>query len=69
MTRSLIGRGAFALVVAGSLGFGVTQAFAEPAAKRPPGCDKFQCIDWCAQSAQKGVCVLGSDGYYFCRCY
>ena len=68
MRKSLIGRGAFALAVAGALGFGASQALAGPAKSPPPGCDKFECIDYCAQSNQKGTCVLGSDGYYFCRC-
>lgn len=63
-----MGRGALALAMLGALGFGAAQAVAEPARKLPPGCDKFECIDWCAQYGKKGVCVLGSDGYYYCQC-
>ena len=64
-----IARGVLAAAVTGSLGFGAAQAFAAPAGKAPPGCDKFECIDWCAQNGKKGVCVAGDDGYYFCQCY
>lgn len=67
-TWSWLGRGVFALAVAGGLGFGATQAFAGPATSRALYCEKFECIDYCAESGQKGVCVLYDDGYYYCEC-
>ena len=68
MTRSIIMRGAFAVAVAGALGFGATQAVAGPAASSLPGCDKYECIDYCARTFQKGVCNPVGDGTYRCEC-
>lgn len=68
MQKNRIGRGAFAAAVAGMLGFGAVQAFAVPAAERPPYCEKYECISYCAERGLKGICML-EDGYYRCRCY
>ncbi|HEV2146672.1 MAG TPA: hypothetical protein VGR37_04580 [Longimicrobiaceae bacterium] len=64
-----IGRGAFGLTVVGALGFGAQQAFAGQAAKRTPGCDKYECIDYCAtEFRQHGACMPTGDGWYYCQC-
>lgn len=68
MNKYLIGRGAIALAVAGVLGFGATQALAAPAVSRPLGCDKYECIDYCSQTGQKGTCAPYGDGWYYCKC-
>ncbi|HSU15920.1 hypothetical protein [Longimicrobium sp.] len=64
-TRSLIRRGAFAAVVAASLGFGAAQATATPAKSDAGfrGCSQNACDMKCAKTGQTGFC----DGRG-CRC-
>jgi hypothetical protein len=65
MRTSLLRRGAFAALVAGTLGFGAAQAVAAPA--RPGtefrGCSQTACDNKCAMTGQIGFC----DGRG-CRC-
>lgn len=69
MWKNRIGRGAFVAAVAGVLGFGAVQAFVTPAVAAPPGCDKYECIDYCATEFQQhGACMPVGDGYYYCQC-
>jgi hypothetical protein len=69
MRKHRIARAVFSAMFVGALGFGAAHALARPAVSAPPGCDKFECIEWCAQYGKKGVCVSGGDGYYYCQCY
>lgn len=72
MKTMKLGRGIFAALVAGTLGFGATQAFASPAA--PAGtqwwCTAYEeqwCDDTCVEmGASHGECTY--FGTLYCKC-
>ena len=70
-TRSTLTRAAFAAVVAGALGFGVTSANAAPAAKEAFSCPGYMssaqaCRDCCAN--WYGAYGLWSSSNGYCAC-
>ena len=71
MRTSLIGRGAFALAVAGALGFGATQAVAygAPAPAAVNYCNSHECRDYCIEmEGTTGRCGYDQWGNFVCIC-
>lgn len=71
MRKSLMGHGAFALAVAGALGFGATQALAHgtPAARAVSYCDKEECLNYCIETeGVSGRCGYDESGNFVCIC-